>query len=164
MVFILSSKTRWNQECHKRWLQWRYVNRLTLHFTRKSEILTNGLPKMCFRLEPQQHFEAACCNGIPTLAVAGVSCMSVCKMRPRPNSKAGQVRLPCPFSLFVSAEMPCVPCSPSLLWLLCIYLQGGVPFCTALCKYPGSEFYLSSALPSSRPLDKYLESFSRSLI
>ena len=83
MVFVLCSKTRWNQECHKRWFQWRYVNRLTLHFTRKAEIVTNGLLKMCPRLEPQQHFEAACCSGKASLVVARVSCMSVCNMCPR---------------------------------------------------------------------------------
>ena len=71
------------QECSKRWFQWRYVNRLTLHVSRKAEIVTNGLLKMCPRLEPQQHFEAACCSGKASLAVARVSCMSVCKMRPR---------------------------------------------------------------------------------
>ena len=71
------------QECSKRWFRWRYVNRLTLRFSRKAEIVTNGLLKMCPRLEPQQHFEAACCSGITILAVARVSCMSVCKMRPR---------------------------------------------------------------------------------
>ena len=73
MVIILSSKTRWNQECHKRWFQWRYVNRLTLHFSRKAEIVPNGLPKMCPRLEPQHHFEVACCNGIADVAMARVS-------------------------------------------------------------------------------------------
>ena len=71
------------QECSKRWFQWRDVNRLTLHFTSKPDIVTNGLSKMCPRLKPQRHFEAACCNGIAISAVARVSCMSVCKMRPR---------------------------------------------------------------------------------
>ena len=66
----------------KLWFQWRYVNRLTLRFSRKAKIITNGLLKICPRLEPQQHFEAACCSGITNLAVARVSCMSVCKMRP----------------------------------------------------------------------------------
>ena len=49
-------------------------------FYEKTEIVTNGLLKMCPRLEPQQHFEAACCSGITILAVARVSCMPVCKM------------------------------------------------------------------------------------
>ena len=73
------------QLCSKRWFQWRYVNRLTLQFSRKAEIVPNGLLKMCPRLEPQQHFEAACPSDIANLAVARVSCMSVCKMRPRPK-------------------------------------------------------------------------------
>ena len=47
------------QECSKRWFQWRYVNRLTLHFSRRAEIVTNGLLKMCPRLEPQ-HDLAPC--------------------------------------------------------------------------------------------------------
>ena len=42
-------------------------------FYEKTEIVTNGLLKMCPRLEPQQHFEAACCSGITILAVARVS-------------------------------------------------------------------------------------------
>ena len=71
------------QECSKRWFRWRHVNRLTLHFTTKAEIVTNGLLKMCPRLEPQQHFEAACCHGKASLAVARISCVSVRKMRPR---------------------------------------------------------------------------------
>ena len=54
-------------------------------FYEKTEIVTNGLLKMCPRLEPQRHFEAACCSGIAISAVARVSCMSVCKMRPRPK-------------------------------------------------------------------------------
>ena len=74
-----------NQECHKRWFQWRHANRLTLHFSIKAEIVTHGLLKMCPRLEPQRHFEAACCSGIAISAVARVSCMSVCKTGPRPK-------------------------------------------------------------------------------
>ena len=53
----------------------------------KSRNVPNGLLKMCPRLEPQRHFEAACCSGIAVSAVARVSCMSVCKMRPRPKSQ-----------------------------------------------------------------------------
>ena len=48
----------------------------------KNRNVPNGLLKMCPRLEPQRHFEAACCSGITISAVARVSCMSVCKMRP----------------------------------------------------------------------------------
>ena len=48
-------------------------DRLTLRFSRRAEIVTNGLLKMCPRLEPQQHFEAACCSGQAILAVARVS-------------------------------------------------------------------------------------------
>ena len=51
----------------------------------KSRNVPNGLLKMCPRLEPQRHFEAACCSGITISAVARVSCMSACKMRPRPK-------------------------------------------------------------------------------
>ena len=51
----------------------------------KSRNVPHGLLKMCPRLEPQRHFEAACCSGIAISAVACVSCMSVCKMRPRPE-------------------------------------------------------------------------------
>ena len=45
--------------------------------------MTNGLPDMFPRLEPHQYFEVACCNGIANVAVARVSCMSVCEMCPR---------------------------------------------------------------------------------
>ena len=37
---------------------------------------------MCPRLEPQQHFDVACCNGITHVAVARVSCVSVCRVCP----------------------------------------------------------------------------------
>ena len=56
---------------------------LYITFHEKSRNVPNGLPKMCPRLEPQQHVDAACCSGIAFVVVARVACMSVCKMRPR---------------------------------------------------------------------------------
>ena len=50
LVLISRSKKRWNQECHKRWLNTRSENRLTLRFTRKAEIVTHWLLKICPRL------------------------------------------------------------------------------------------------------------------
>ena len=39
----------------------------------KSRNVPNGLLKMCPRLEPQRHFEAACCRGIANAAMVWVS-------------------------------------------------------------------------------------------
>ena len=81
----LNSSKRKLSNSSKRRFRWRHVNRLTLHFTTKAEIVTNGVLKVCPRLEPQRYFEAECCSGKANRAVARVSCMSVCKMRPRPK-------------------------------------------------------------------------------
>ena len=58
---------------------------LYITFLDKTRNVPNGLLKMCPRLEPQLHCEAACCSGIAISVVAQVSYMSVCKMRPRPK-------------------------------------------------------------------------------
>ena len=81
-------------------------------FYEKTEIVTNGLLKMCLRLEPQQHFEAACCSGITIFGMARVSWMPVCKMSPRLKPRI------CSRFLSLSAVVPGCPHSmiPEL-WL-----------------------------------------------